>query len=115
MDVTQVDQRSEDGKLVLGAKVNSDGLPLWKVEVAFKGEGFRKGEVVLVTVASASVPDLVGRRPVFGGVRGRPWLFDGKAGVSVSAVSFSTVDARPSSKASPPPPPPADVNGVKVG
>ncbi len=111
MDVTQQEQRTPDGRTVLGPKVNADGVPLWRVEVAFKGEGMRRSEIVMVTVASPTVPELIGRTPVFGGVRGRPWLIEGKAGVAVSAASFSTVDARPSSKT---PQVPVDaVNGSK--
>jgi hypothetical protein len=95
-------------------------MPRWRVEFPFKGDGDRRAAMAMVTVSSASEPDVIGRVPVFGGVWARKWHMErdgggASSGLAFSAESFSTADERPSlkraaaggtpSKAGPPPPP----------
>ncbi len=103
VDVFPDERRSDDGREVVGQKTDPDtGLPRWRVEFPFKGEGDRRAVMAMVTVISATEPDVVGRVPVFGGVWARKWHMDRQGGASsglaFSAESFSTADAKPSTK-----------------
>jgi len=111
VDVFPDAERSADGREVTGQKRDSDtGLPRWRVEFAFKSAGDRRASMAMITVISASEPDLVGRMPVFGGITARKWHMGDNSGLAFAAESFSTADEKPSSKraakpARPPEPP----------
>lgn len=120
VDVFPQEERSEDGKTVIGQKRDRDsGMPLWRVEFPFKGPGDRRASMAMATVGSASEPDLVGRVPVFGGVFARKWHMNDSSGMSLTAESFSSADQRPSTQraaaanGAPSPPPPAKASAGK--
>ncbi len=118
IDVMMDEERSEDGTEVTGQKRDKDsGLLRWKVEFPFKGPGDRKATVVAVTVQAAVEPDLLDQRPVFGGVKARKWHMvnrgNAMSGLSFTAESFSSADAKPSTKRAAKTEPPAP-NGDRV-
>ncbi|MCP5083371.1 MAG: hypothetical protein GY948_16925, partial [Alphaproteobacteria bacterium] len=53
IDVFPDEERSKNGKEVLGQKRGRDaGLPLWKLEVPVKGDQDKRASLVVITVGS---------------------------------------------------------------
>lgn len=103
VDVFPDELRSDDGKVVIGQKEDNEGRLRWRVEFPFKGPEDRRAVMAMVTVSSATEPDVIDRVPVFAGVVARKWQMnrqDGSAtsGLSFAAESFSTADQKPSVK-----------------
>ncbi|MCP4964192.1 MAG: hypothetical protein GY926_03055 [bacterium] len=106
IDVFPDEERSKNGKEVLGQKRDRDsGLPLWKLEVPVKGDQDKRASLVVITVGSTSSPDLVGRQPVFDVVTAFKWQMTDESGrvtsgVAIRAESFGVADEVPTPKRS---------------
>lgn len=68
---------------------NREGLPRWSVEVLHREEG-RRSEVLLVTIASLTKPELEPMEPVtFTNLRVAEWSNDNGSGVYFTADSLA--------------------------
>lgn len=67
-------------------KGNADGLPVWSVEVLRRGDAEEASELLNVSVASSTKPDVEGPAS-FANLRAMPWSFNSKSGVAFVADS----------------------------
>lgn len=71
-------------------KDTQTGLPVWEVSVIVKEDGARP-ELEQVMVPSQTEPVLPFGPCRFEALTARPWLFNGRAGVSLSAANVSSL------------------------
>ena len=112
IDVLPDELRDEESNEVIGQKESLErpGYYRWRIEVAFKAPGDRRGSIGFVRVESPEEPDVIGKRVEFDDIYARFYSIDGNAGLSYSAGQWAAVDSKPSvkrAKAADQPVPPA--------
>ena len=112
IDVLPDELRDEESNEVIGQKESLErpGYLRWRIEVAFKAPGDRRGTTGFVRVEAPEEPDVIGKRVEFDDIYARFYSIDGNAGLSYSAGQWAAVDSKPSvkrAKAADQPVPPA--------
>jgi hypothetical protein len=94
IDAVPVDAFDRDRNVRLTGQqaADSDGVPLWHVNVLCVIEGEDGGETVRIKVAAGDKPSFAPLDKVeFDGLLARPWETNGRSGISFSASAIRSV------------------------